>query len=317
MARRSDYTSPMADPVRKQPAGGVLEDDPFFYGSRWISVRLPDGRLVDEQIPLTPDDLLDPQLGDQVTQSDKHFELVSWLFRLLKRHFDSREDIKVTGDLKMIWGIPKLPEPSPDVTVIPKIRDKHKEWESFDVQEEGTRPCLIVEVVSSKDAETRRNDYEKKVEIYERAGIPEYLICDPPTRFTKDRLLLTGYYLGRDGKYRGIEPDERGFLHSETTDLLFGIAEDRRTLLVIDAVTGERLLADEEATQEAEEWARQEAQARKAAEEWAYKETQARQTAEQRARAAEQQAQSEIEAREAAEAELARVRAELERLKNS
>jgi Uma2 family endonuclease len=40
-------------------------------------------------------------------------------------------------------------------------------------------------VVSSKDAETRRNDYEKKVQIYERAGIPEYLIYDPPTRFTK------------------------------------------------------------------------------------------------------------------------------------
>ena len=74
----------MADPVRKQPAGGVLDDDPFFYGSRWISVRLPDGRIVDEQIPLTPDDLLDPQPGDQVTQSDKHVEMMIWLFRLLK-----------------------------------------------------------------------------------------------------------------------------------------------------------------------------------------------------------------------------------------
>jgi colicin import membrane protein len=295
-ARRSPYTASMADPVRKQPAGGVLDDDPFFYGSRWISVRLPDGRIVDEQIPLTPDDLLDPQLGDQVTQSDRHFELVSWLFRLLKRHFDSREDVKVTGDMKMIWGIPKLSEPSPDVAVIPEIRDKDKERESFDVQQEGTRPCLIIEVVSSKDAETRRNDYEKKVEIYERAGISEYLICDPPTRFTRGRLLLTGYRLGLDGRYRRIEPDERGFLHSETADLLFGIAEDRRTLLVIDAITGERLLADEEATQEAEERARREAEARKAAEE---------------------RAQSEIEAREAMAAELARLRAELDRLKDS
>jgi colicin import membrane protein len=286
----------MADPVRKQPAGGVLDDDPFFYGSRWISVRLPDGRLVDQQIPLTPDDLLDPQPGDQVTQSDRHFELMTWLFRLLKRHFDSREDIKVVGDMKMIWGIPKLSEPSPDVAVIPEIRDKHKERESFDVQQEGTRPCLIIEVVSSKDAETRRNDYEKKVEIYERAGIPEYLICDPPTRFTSGRLLLTGYRLGMNGRYRRIEPDERGFLHSETTDLLFGIAGNRRTLLVIDAITSERLLADEEATQDAEERARREAEARKAAEE---------------------RAQSEIEAREAMAAELARLRAELDRLKDS
>jgi colicin import membrane protein len=293
----------MADPVRKQPAGGVLDDDPFFYGSRWISVRLPDGRIVDEQIPLTPDDLLDPQPGDQVTQSDRHVEMMIWLFRLLKRHFVSREDIKVTCDMKMIWGIPKLSEPSPDVAVIPKIRDKHKERESFDVKKEGTRPCLIVEVVSSKDAETRRNDYENKVQIYERAGIPEYLICDPPTRFTKGRLLLTGYRLGLNGRYRRIEPDERGFLHSETTDLLFGIAEDRRTLLVIDAITGERLLADEEAIQEAEERARREAEARKAAE--------------QQARAAVEHAQNETEAREAMAAELARLRAELDRLRNS
>lgn len=331
MARRSGYTPFMADPVRKQPAGGVLDDDPFFYGSRWISVRLPDGRLVDQEIPLTPDDLLDPQPGDQVTQSDKHFELVTWLFRLLKGHFDSREDIKVVGDLKMIWGIPKLRKPSPDVAVIPKIRDKHKERESFDVQREGTRPCLIIEVVSSKDAETRRNDYERKVEIYERAGIPEYLICDPPTRFTRGLLLLTGYRLGMDGRYRLIDPDELGFFHSETTDLLFGIAEDRSTLLVIDAKTGERLLlADKEATQEAEERAREaeerahkEAQARKMAEERVRREAEARKAAEQQARreaearkASEERAQSEIEARETMAAELARLRAELDRLKN-
>jgi colicin import membrane protein len=286
----------MAVPVRKQSAGGVLEDDPFFYGSRWISVRQPDGSFVDRQIPLTPDDLLDPQLGDQVTQSDQHFELIIYLVNLLKPRFASREDVKVTGDLKMIWRIPGLQEPSPDVAVIPQIRDKHKDRESFDVQQEGTRPCLIIEVVSSKDAETRRNDYEKKVAIYEQAGIPEYLIYDPPTRFTKGRLLLTGYRLGAGGRYRRIEPDGRGFLRSETTNLLFGIAGDRRTPLVIDAVTGERLLTGEEAVQEAAERERREAAARKVAEE---------------------RARNESEARKAAEAEIARLRAELERLKNS
>lgn len=285
----------MADPVRKQPAGGVLDDDPFFYGSRWISVRLPDGKVVDQQIPLTPDDLLDPQLGDEVPQSDQHFELMSWLVGLLKRYFVSQEDVKVVGDLKMIWGIPDLPEPSPDVAVIPNVRDKGKDRESFDVRQEGTRPCLIIEVVSSKDAETRRNDYENKVPIYEQAGIPEYLIYDPPTRFTRNLLLLTGYRLGINGRYRRMEPDDRGLLRSETTNLLFGIAEDRRTPLVIDAATGQRLLTGEEAAREAEERMRKETEARGAAEERARKEAQAR---------------------KAAEAELARLRAELERLKN-
>jgi colicin import membrane protein len=286
----------MADPVRKQPAGGVLEEDPFFYGSRWISVRLPDGRLVDEQIPLTPDDLLDPQLGDQVTQSNRHSKMARRLTDLLEEHFDSRPDVHIVSDLKILWGIPKLSEPSPDVAVIQGVWSDDEDWDSFDVRREGARPCLILEVVSSKDAETRRNDYEKKVEIYERAAVPEYLIYDPPTPVTRGRLLLTGHRLGADGRYRSMEPDDRGFLLSETTGLLFGIARDGRTPLVVDAATGKRLLTGREAAKEAKERARKEAQARKAAEE---------------------QAQSEIEARKATEAELARVRAELARLKNS
>jgi colicin import membrane protein len=286
----------MADPVRKQPAGGVLDDDPFFYGSRWISVRLPDGRLVDQQIPLTPDDLLDPQLGDQVTQSNRHSKMARRLVNLLEEHFDSRQDVHIVNDVKMLWGIPKLSEPSPDIAVIQGVWSDDEDWDSFDVQREGARPCLILEVVSSKDAATRRNDYEKKVEIYERAGVPEYLIYDPPTPVTRGRLLLTGHRLGADGRYRSIEPDDRGFLLSETTGLLFGIARDGRTPLVVDAATGKRLLTGKER-------ARKEAHARKAAEE--------------RARAAEERARNEAEARKAAEAELARLRAELERLKNS
>jgi Uma2 family endonuclease len=286
----------MADRVRKQPAGGVLEDDPFFYGSRWISVRLPDGRIVDQEIPLTPDDLLDPQLGDQVTQSNRHSKMARRLVDLLEEHFDSRQDVHIVNDLKMLWGIPKLSEPSPDIAVIQGVWSDDEDWDSFDVQREGARPSLIIEVVSSKDAETRRNDYEKKVEIYERAGVPEYLIYDPPTPFTRGRLLLTGHRLGTDGRYRSLEPDNRGFLLSETTGLLFGIAKDGRTPLVVDAATGKRLLTGKEAAKEAKERAHKEAQTRKAAEE---------------------RAQSAAEAREAMEAELARLRAELERLKNS
>lgn len=286
----------MADPVRKQPAGGVLDDDPFFYGSRWISVRMPDGRMVDQEIPLTPDDLLDPQLGDQVTQSNRHSKMARRLVDLLDVHFDSRQDVHIVNDVKMLWGIPKLSQPSPDIAVIQGVWSDDEDWDSFDVQREGARPSLIIEVVSSKDAETRRNDYEKKVEIYERAGIPEYLIYDPPTPVTRGRLLLTGHRLGADGRYRSIEPDDRGFLLSETTGLLFGIARDGRTPLVIDAATGKRLLTGKEAAKEAKEQARRDAEARKAA---------------------EQQAQSEIEAREAMVAELARVRAELDRLKSS
>ncbi|HEX4496984.1 MAG TPA: Uma2 family endonuclease [Thermoanaerobaculia bacterium] len=264
----------MADPLRKMPA--VEERDPFRYGSRWRRVRLPGGEVIDEEIPLTPDDLLDPQPGDEVTQSDPHAQVVIALYELLKRRFEGIEDVVVLFDMKILWGIPGLPEPSPDIAVIRGI-PKRDGRSTYKVAEEGALPSLIIEVVSYSDAEMYRNDHDKKVKLYQRVGIPEYLIIDPPFP-PHDPLTLIGYRLAADGRYRRIEPDAQGRLHSETTDLLFAPAADRRTVQVSDGATGERLLT-----------ASEEQAARKAAEE---------------------------RVREA-EAEVAQLRAELERFKKT
>ncbi len=123
---------------------------------------------------------------------------------------------------------------------------------SFDVLKEGARPSLIIEVVSALDSEVRRNGYEKKVEIYRRAGVPEYLIVDPPTSATKGLLLLTGYRLSNNGRYRRIEPDSEGRLLSETTALRFGVEEDGKTLVILNAETDERLSPPDERARNAE-----------------------------------------------------------------
>jgi colicin import membrane protein len=302
----------MAEPVRKMPADREPESappsaDPFRYGWRWRSVRLPSGEVVEQQIPLTVEDLLDPQLGDEVPQSDPHHELLLVVDELLTRRFASREDVCVASDMKMLWGIPGFKEPSPDIAVIRGVRRKRDpERTVFDIVKEGTRPCLVIEIVSATDAEVRRNDYERKVKIYERAGIPEYIILDPPTSFTKGRLLVTGYRLGSDGRYHPIEPDREGRLLSATTGLLFGVAEDGRTIRIVDAATGEPLATPielEEIGKAVLERAAREAEARA-------HEAEARQAAEERAA-------REAEARQAAEAELARLQSELERLKRS
>lgn len=237
-----------AEPLRSLPAEA---DDPFRYGWRLKRVRLPNGEEDVVEVPLTLEDLLDPQLGDQVTQGGPHYTVALLLGMLLRSHFEDREDIFVAGDMKMLWGIPGLQEPAPDLAVIPGVRDKREaaNQSSFDVTREGTRPCLILEVASPKDAEVRRNDYEKKVPIYERARIPEYLIAEPPSSATRNRLLWTGYRLGSNGRYQRIEPDGQGRILSETTQLLFGAAEDRQTPQVFDARTGQRLLTLGEQTE--------------------------------------------------------------------
>jgi Uma2 family endonuclease len=285
LRKPTDWEEPESSPRTADPT------DPFRYGWRWRTVRLPNGDIRDEQIPLTADDLLDPQPGDQVGQSQLHWEFLFLLARILDRFYETRDDVAVAVDLKMLWGIAGLKEPSPDLAIIPGVRQKiDPERTSFDVVEEGARPCLILEVVSAKDAEVRRNDYEKKVEIYQRAGIPEYVLLDPPTPMTKNRLLVLGHRLDRFGRYQEIAPDAQGRLLSETTGLLFGAAEDGKTPIILNARTGERLLDPKEQANRAEERADREAMARKAAEALAAREA---------------------EARKAAEAELARLRAEL------
>jgi Uma2 family endonuclease len=246
----------MAEPVRKMPADREPQADPFRYGWRWQRVRLPSGEETVQQIPLTPEDLLNPELDDEVPHSPAHFKLMHRLATILMLFFEPRQDVLVTGDMKMLWGIPGLAEPAPDLVVIQDVRKRDALTQaSFDVVKEGTRPCLIIEVVSPlDDVEVRRNDYERKVEIYQRTGIPEYLIYETPAEET-DCLLVIGYSMGPDGRYRRIEPDAQGLLLSKTTGLLFGVDEDGQTPLVIEAVTGRRLLtsAQEEAARKAAE----------------------------------------------------------------
>jgi Uma2 family endonuclease len=270
-------------------------EDLFPFGFRTRRSPGPNGEPVGEWIPLTADDLLDPQMGDEIPQTQAHSTSLLRLFYFLSWYYEHREDVTVTFDMKMFWGIPGLKEPSPDIAVIPGAR-KIGSRESFDVVKEGVRPGLIIEVVSDLASELRRHEYVDKVEIYQQVGIPEYLILDPPTDFTQG--LWTGYRLGPDGRYRRIEPDREGRLLSETTGLLFGVDMDGKTLLFCDARTGERLIDPHERL-------RRDDQARKAAEERAIQEAEAR-------RAAEEHLRLEIEQRKAAEAELARLRAELE-----
>lgn len=198
---------------------------------------------------MTAKDLLNPQEGDHVVQGTWHIDTVFELYGILRGRYESRPDVLVSSDLKMFWGIPGLDEPAPDLSVIFGIRDKKKDRGSFKVAQEGTRPSLVVEVVS-KEPEHVTSDHVKKVKIYQRAGIPEYVIFDSPSPRTRGRCRVRGLRLdARGGEYQEIVPDAEGRILSETTGLLFGVSPEGDRALLFDAVTGERLLtASEELT---------------------------------------------------------------------
>ena len=223
---------------------------------RWI--ERPDGKKEQVELRLTPELFLNPQVGDQIMQGERHGDTATDLYRLLKSHFRKQPKILVLFDVKHLFG-PELPGPGPDISIIPGSRKGDRF--SFDVETEGTLPCLIIEVVSPLDSKIRRTDLKDKVEVYQRAGIQEYLILDSTLRDRRYRIL--GYRLDHADRYRPILPDADGRILSETTDLWFQASPDGERALVFEYPGGRRLLNLDEEKDRAE----QEAQARKAAEE--------------------------------------------------
>lgn len=217
-------------------------EERFRLGWRYRTVVFPDGSSDWREEPLTEADLLDPQLGDHVLHSSWHTLTLHMLYGILSWRYKDRPDILVTSQLKMIWGIPGLPNPAPDLAGIPGVRDKDRIRNDFRVEDEGTRPAFVLEVVS-EEPEHWRADHEKKVEIYERAGVPEYLVVDPPDH--DQSCHLTGYRLDKVGRYEPILPDPQGRILSTTTGLWFVPAGE--TIHLIDAATGKRFLTPSEA----------------------------------------------------------------------
>jgi Uma2 family endonuclease len=293
----------MAEPAWKTPTGKRWTPEPEVSEEaeessvlqRWIET--PEGKMELLELPLTPELFLDPELDDQMSQGEWHAVTAREISYLLWNHFRSQPDVRVFHELKHLLGR-GLPAPSPDVSVVRGLRDPTP-LDSLDVEKEGVRPSLVIEVVSPMSARVRRTDLVDKVGLYQRVGIPEYLIVDATRKRGVRRYTLLGYRLDARGRYQPIEPDAEGGLLSATTGIRFQIGPTGDRVLLFEAATGRRLLnldEQEERTQAAEGRAIREAEARRAAEEKAIREE---------------------DARKAAEAEVARLRAEIERLRQA
>lgn len=227
------------------------DDDPSetLFLQRWVERSDGEMELVD--LPLTPELFLDPQVEDKFLQGPRHNEVRLDLALLLKAYLQSkRDDACVLADVKHRLGVPGLPAPAPDVSVVYGGLEydplDSETWpEEFDVSVEGVRPSLIIEVLAPIDARIRRTDKREKVEICAKAGIQEYLIVDPPRRKNGFRFLWTGYRLDSQGRYCPIRPDFRGALLSETTGLSFGTSPEGDRFFVFEN-TCRRLLSHKE-----------------------------------------------------------------------
>lgn len=290
---------PAWKPLAEPPEHEVSEETEEFVLQRWVEG--PEGRVELLELPLTRELFLDPQLGDTMVQGEWHDITAVEIAGLLRNHFRQQADVRVFHDMKH-YLLPRRPAPAPDVSVIRGLRPRRRR-STFRVKREGVRPSLVIEVVSPSP-ETRKSDLIDKVELYEAAGIPEYLIVDSPNQVTGLPFKLLGYRLDAAGRYQSMKPDAEGRFLSETTGIWFQVSPDGQRIFLFEDSTGRRLLnltEQEERALRAEAKAAREAAARRAAEEKALHEAAARRAAEEKAAHVE--------------AEMARLQAELDRLR--
>ncbi len=292
-------------PARTTPIATEMVEA-IDYGHRIVEIIDETGAKDYIYQPLMQDDFLDPQEGDHFVQGTRHEKDVGDIASIFRYLHRAHPNFTVYSDLKIIWEIPGLSQPAPDVAIIPHVAEPDRPRRSFDVSEEGTRPRFVLEMVSPNYVEP---DYGRKPDIYERVGVEEYIIVDSGLRIRDNTLsyTVTGYRL-RGNRYVAIVPDARGWIYSEVNRVWIAPNEARDDFIVVDAQTGERIIPDRDARLTAEEQAAAEAAARLAAEEQVEAEVAAR-------LAAEEQAATEAAARAAVEQQMREMEAEMAKLR--
>lgn len=242
----------------------------------WTEEELDEEELDDEE---EEEEFYPSSDGEPMAETEKHWLETTAGIECLRARYADRPDVYVAGDnfIYYVEGNPNL-RFSPDCYVIFGAEKRIRD--SYKAWEDGGRlPAFVIEYTSRK---TRKEDNVTKFGLYERLGVLEYIQFDP-SRFKRRRVRLKGWRLN-NGKYEEIPLTGKKFsgrLFSEQLQL--ELVQDDDSLRLFDPKTGEYLRRYDELEQER--------------------------------KAERQRAEAEAQRAEIAEAELARLRAELEALR--
>ncbi len=255
-----------------------------------------------EQAPLTLLDILYPT-GEEfyMAEGGTHHWLAGLLELMIRLHLAKR-GWTVFGNIFIHWGRPGMPPLAPDVTAIPQGRYPGN-GQSYHVGQDGVTPAFVLEITSKR---YRDLDFVKKRWDYAAVRVPEYLIVDLWPKPKKNRPKLLGYRLGNGPFYQQLEADAEGGLTFETIGLRVVLVSEWQVELY-DIQTGERLIPPDDWVKLVEQLSqvRAEAEARANQEQARADQAEAR-IAQEKARAEQEKIRA-----DQAEAELARLRSQL------
>jgi Uma2 family endonuclease len=175
--------------------------------------------------------------GQPMAETDLHLDEMVDLIHALRRRYRDVPDVYVTGNLFFYYvkGDPRSVV-APDVFLVYGVAKRKRR--TYKLWEEGRVPSLVIELTSDS---TKDEDLSKKKLCYESLGVEEYFLHDPFGDYLDPT--LQGFRLV-NGRYRPIEAEPDGSLQSLTTGLILQVEGPR--LRLVDAITGERLLWDDE-----------------------------------------------------------------------
>ena len=219
--------------------------------------------------------------GKPMAVSDLHRDILFGTIETLKAHFKQHPDVYVSGDILMYYvkGDPRQVV-SPDVLVSFGLGKKRRN--TYLVWVEGKTPDFAMEFSSKTTYDV---DLGPKMDLYASLGIQDYFLYDAEGLYLSSPLM--GYTLV-DGKYIPLTGNRDGGLHSAVLGLDFHVSDEG--LGLYDPA--------------AEAWLQTPTESAEARAE----------TAEARAKNAEARAEQEAERADTAEAEIAKLREQLERL---
>jgi Uma2 family endonuclease len=231
MAAGEGSMSTVADPKVK-PAP-LSPEDPYRYGFRDEHIDLPDGTSKSVRIALTPEDFLHPHEGDHFVEGSMHDLLRGYLRDVFRMRLQDNPAALVLSNTGIYWDDPKLGHHAPDVSVILGIARPRPHWPSFHVAKEGTRPSLMVELVSPL---YRKEDVVDKFREYHQARVPHYVIFD---RQHDDDPWTIKAYLRNPQRYvpQPLEDDGRYWLE----ELNLWLAVDGQNIRCFDGDTNEEI----------------------------------------------------------------------------
>lgn len=100
------------------PPGLADPADPFRYGWRYVQHDAGDGNIIVAQVPLTLEDLLHPEEGDQVPHSATHQRRRRYLCTIFEARLANDPQALVLDDVRVKWDRPELKPHGPDIMVV-------------------------------------------------------------------------------------------------------------------------------------------------------------------------------------------------------